>query len=85
MLSQAERQFRQILETAPDAMVVIDQEGGMVLVNAKMEKLFGYGREELLGKKIEMLVPERFRQRHPGHRKNFFAGAHARPMGAGLD
>jgi len=64
---------------------VIDQEGSMVLVNAQMEKLFGYGREELMGKKIEMLVPERFRQRHPGHRKSFFAGAHARPMGAGLD
>lgn len=84
-LSRAERQFRQILEAAPDAVVVIDQEGSMVLVNTEMEKLFGYGREELLGKKIEMLVPERFRQRHPGHRKNFFAGAHTRPMGAGLD
>jgi len=84
-LSRAELQFRQVLETAPDAVVVIDQEGSMVLVNAQMEKLFGYGREELLGKKIEMLVPERFRQRHPGHRKNFFAGAHTRPMGAGLD
>jgi PAS domain S-box-containing protein len=84
-LSRAERQFRQVLEAAPDAVVVIDQEGNMVLVNAQMEKLFGYRRDELLGNKIEMLVPERFRQRHPGHRKSFFGGAHARPMGAGLD
>jgi PAS domain S-box-containing protein len=84
-LSRAERQFRQVLETAPEAVVVIDREGSMVLVNARMEKLFGYMREELLGKKIEMLVPERFRQRHPGHRKSFFGGAHARPMAAGLD
>ena len=70
---------------APDAVVVIDKDGRMVLVNAQMESLFGYKREELLQHQIEILVPERFRQRHPGHRMNFFAGAHARPMGAGLD
>ena len=84
-LSWAELQFRQVLEAAPDAVVVIDQAGSMVLVNSQLEKLFGYGRKELLGQKVEMLTPERFRQRHPGQRTNFFAGAHARPMGAGLD
>jgi PAS domain S-box-containing protein len=85
ILSRAERRFRHVLEAAPDAVVVIDKDGRMILVNTQMEKLFGYKREELLGQQIEMLVPDRFRQRHPGHRKNFFAGAHARPMGAGLD
>jgi PAS domain S-box-containing protein len=85
LLSRTELQFRQVLEAAPDAVVVIDQAGSMVLVNAQMEKLFGYGRQDLLGRKIEMLVPERFRQRHPGHRTGFFAGARAGPMGAGLD
>jgi PAS domain S-box-containing protein len=84
-LSASERQFRQILEAAPDAVVVIDKDGRMVRVNAQMEKLFGYQREELLGSEIEMLVPERARHRHPAHRKQFFKGPHVRPMGAGLD
>jgi PAS domain S-box-containing protein len=85
LLSRAERQFRQILEAAPDAVVVIGQEGDIVLVNAQLEKLFGYRRDQLVGSEIEMLIPERFRQRHPGGRKGLFSGAAARPAGAVLE
>src|SRR5688572_18877564 len=77
--------FRLIVEAAPNAIVVIDEQGRIVIVNSQTEKLFGYGREEIIGQPIELLVPERFRPNHPDRRQSFFADPQARPMGAGRD
>lgn len=82
---QLEGGFRGLLESAPDAMVIVDAGGQIVLVNAQTEKLFGYGRDELLRQRVEMLVPDRFRERHSGHRDGYSVDPHTRSMGAGLD
>jgi PAS domain S-box-containing protein len=82
---KAEEKFRSLLEAAPDSIVIVNKDGRIVLVNAQTQKLFGYEREELLDQPVEILVPQRFRGAHPGHRTNFFAKPGARAMGAGLE
>lgn len=77
--------FRQIVETAPDALIVVDGESRIVVVNAQVEALFEYPRGELLGQGIDVLVPERFRARHTRHRRHYFEHSKVRPMGMGLD
>jgi protein-histidine pros-kinase len=82
---RSEVYFRGLLESAPDGMAIIDATGSILLVNKESERLFGYERSELIGKKIEILVPERYRQYHPGHRDDFFGDPRLRPMGVGLE
>lgn len=84
-LRKSENMLRGIFEYAPDPIVVIDRLGRIERVNAQVEPTFGYRNEELLGRPMEILLPERFRRRHTKHRSNFLADPHLRPMGAGLE
>jgi|GEM_PF-400242 len=82
---RAEERFRLAVESAPNAMVMINGEGRIVLVNLETEKLFGYSRDELLGNSVELLVPDRFREAHPNFRRAFFDKPIARSMGIGRE
>ena len=80
----SEAQFRALLEAAPDAMVIVDAQGRIVLVNSQTERLFGFPRQEILTQNIEVLVPERFRSGHLGRRMTYLREPRVRPMGEGL-
>jgi PAS domain S-box-containing protein len=78
-------ELRELVDTIPDALIVIGEDGRIELVNRQAESLFGYSRGELLGTSIEQLLPHRFRQAHGEHRQHFAASPHVRPMGSGLE
>jgi PAS domain S-box-containing protein len=82
---RAEEKFRNLLESAPDATVIVDAQGKISVANRQTENLFGYRQEELLGKPVEVLMPESMRARHGLHREKYFAKPVTRPMGAGLE
>ena len=83
--SQEQALFEQLFEFSPDAIVVTDSQGRITNVNAQVQRAFGYTREELVGKRVEVLVPERFQGRHPNHRQTYNAQPTLRPMGVGLE
>jgi PAS domain-containing protein len=79
---RAEERFRLAVESAPNAVVMVNQDGKIILVNSQTEKLFGYHRDELIGKAVDILVPSGFRDAHPQQRSGFFAHPLPRRMGA---
>jgi PAS domain S-box-containing protein len=74
-----------LLESAPDGMVIVKADGKIVIVNSQTEILFGYSRQELIGQPVELLIPARLERLHVKHRTSFLAEPHVRPMGGGLD
>jgi PAS domain S-box-containing protein len=82
---KAQERFRLVVESAPNAMVLVNEDGIITLINKQAEALFGYKRQELIGSKLEMLLPDRLREDHPGHRNMFFKKPQTRPMGVGRD
>lgn len=84
-LKQSQQLFQGVMQSAPDAMVLINPQGRIVMVNQQTERIFGYSQPEMLGQPVELLVPERYREQHPAHVASFFAKMGVRPMGAGLN
>ena len=83
-LKRSQQLFEGILQSAPDALVLINAQGQIILANRQTENIFGYTQGELLGQPIELLVPHRFREKHPSQVAGFFASSSFRPMGSGL-
>ena len=81
----AQEQFRIAVESAPNGMLIVDQDGNIALVNAHIEQLFGYGRDELMGRQVEILLPERFRSKQPGQQESLFTSPDERWMGRGRE
>ena len=81
VLASFKGEFLDFLEGVPDAMVLSDQRGQIVLVNSNAERMFGYSRGELIDKEVEILMPNQFRTRHPHHRASYYANPSVRPMG----
>lgn len=82
---EAEEQFHQVVESAPNGLLMANHEGVITMINAQLERDFGYARHELIGQKIELLLPERYRAAHPGQRTGFFQNPQARTMGVGRE
>ena len=82
---QSEKTLRQIFEFAPDAIITVKKDGRISAANRQTELMFGYKRSELLGIRLELLIPERFRKRHPQHRTRYYEAPRTRPMGSGLE
>jgi len=82
---QMEGEFRLVVESSPNGMLMVDESGAILLVNRQIEQLFGYKRAELIGQSVEMLVPQRMRSHHAGDRKEFFTHSESRAMGKGRD
>ncbi len=82
---KAEAKFKAIIEATPDCLVMINKSGEIILANALSEKLFGYTKEQLIGQKVEFLIPNRFHPNHEAHRTSYFMQPRTRPMGVGLD
>ena len=82
---KSEERFRGFMESSSEAIICVDSDGLIAIVNSQAEKLFGYSRSEMLQQKVEMLVPERMRHGHPGRRAGFSAAPKVRPMGAGIE
>jgi PAS domain S-box-containing protein len=84
-LRRSEERFHNAIESAPGAMIMVNRGGRIEMLNLQAEVVFGYSRDELVGQRVEMLLPERFRSGHPGHRMSFFAETKSRQMGTGRD